>query len=308
MTPVAVRTHRGHTSDIQLGGSGFASDLYLVYDDVPGVGISIGQIYSGVFMQLVGIPTIGTNHPEFQSLLQVQNINRRPAGNGWEVTVSYASASGSTNRPPVDPLVPFFTSIEETSRRDDVEFPVFERNKITIQAGSAGSIEKLVWDLSETQNVERRDTRVLTAVVNGEFGSGIGMTIGDFVSIFPAIGEQINKLHTFGGQQWRFVGAQRIAQESESTGGEPAKWSVRYEWEQDPGIPNAVLEGVPVGGMLFLENKAFVAQDANFRLRPYTAFYTGGDPEDPTLPPIATFIGNVVVDELGWQSLPRLMG
>jgi hypothetical protein len=306
MTPVATRTHRGHTSDAQLGGSGSASDIYAVYDSTPGTGVSIGQIYSGAFLIEVGVPTLGNFHPELGSRLRVQSLSRRPAGNGWEVTVNYASASGSSNRQPLDPLAPSFTSIEETSRREDVDFPVFERRKITISSGSSTAVEKLVWDLSDTENTERRDVRVLTAVVNGEFGTGL--TVVQFVNIFPAVGNQINKLHTIGGQKWRFVGLQRLAQETESTPDEPAKWSVRYEWEQDPGIPNPILEGVPVGGMIFLENKAFVAQDEDFRLRPYTAFYTGGDPNDPELPPIATFIANVVEDENGWTTLPGILG
>lgn len=319
MAPVATRTHRGHTSDIQLGGSGSASDIYYVYDDTAGIGVSKGQIYSGIFLQGVGIPTLGTNHPELGSLLRVQSLNRRPVGNGWEVTVNYASASGSSNRQPIDPLAPSFTSIEETSRRDDVDFPIFELRKITVGEGTDAAVEKLVWDVSDRENTERRDVRVLTAVVTGEFGTGTqqpsGLTVSQFVAIFPVVAEQINKLHTIGGQKWRFVGLQRLAQETEESGGEPAKWSVRYEWEQDPGIPNSF--GIsPVGGMIFqalspqlpLPARAFVCQDAQFRLRPYTAFYTGGDPANPEAPPVAAFISNVVEDEQGWLGLPGILG
>jgi hypothetical protein len=311
MAPVAKRTHLGHTSDAQLGGSGSASDIYAVYDSTPGTGVSIGQIYSGAFLIEVGVPTLGNFHPELGARLRVQSLSRQPAGNGWEVTVNYASASGSSNRQPLDPLAPSFTSIEETSRRDDVEFPVFERRKITVPSEDSTAVEKLVWDLSDTENIERRDVRVLTAVVSGQFGTGPqgggSLTIGSFVNIFPAVGNQINKLHTIGGQRWRFVGLQRLAQETESTPDEPAKWSVRYEWEQDPGIFNAT--GLnPQSGIVIIEGKGFVCQDPGYRIRPYTAFYTGGDPDDPELPPVATFLSNVVEDENGWTTLPGILG
>lgn len=314
MAPTSTRLLDAHASTLELGGSGSGADVYRVYDTTPGVGVTIGQIYNGLFLQSVGIPVRGAPHPELGGSIRVQSLTRTARGNGWDVAVNYANASGSSQRQPIDPLAPGFVTFEETTRREDVDFPIFELRKITVGEGTGAAVEKFVWDLSDRENTERRDVRVLTAVANGELGTQL--TLAEFVGIFPIIGAQINKLHTIAGQKWRFVGPQRIAQETESSAEEPARWSIRYEWEQDPGILNAtgiapasgmVFRTIPVGG-LPLAVQAFVCEDAAFRIRPYRAFYTSGDPSDPSAPPVAVFSGNLIEDPTGWLGLPGLFG
>jgi len=307
MPPRATRLLDGFGSTTS-GVSSSARDIYAVYNDTPdGQPVSIEDLKNPGFLAQIGVPNIGAVHPNFPGL-RVRSLSTQSRGRGWEIDVDWSVPSlANFDRPPLDHLDPVFYTIEFTSRTEEVNLPLFSKTTVTIEGDEPATL--FVWQRDEREFILEKSVEVMTATMSGTYAEQQSALF--YINQFPTVRAQLNRLHKFGSTVYRFMGARRIAQESSSTNEEPARWTIQYEWEYDPGIPRGQDDATWRDGLLYWrqgdeEALAVVCQTDSFFILPYTRADVYEDSQNPTGDPIAVFTKPFKEDDNGWQSLPGM--
>jgi hypothetical protein len=308
---VATRLH-DTTSTTQSGGGSVAVDSYDIHNTT-GVPVTMADTYSETLLDDLQLPRRGSPHPELGASLKAQSILRTTRGRGVLYQVTYAVPSLAEFRVPPDRLAPGYASIELTSRPKIVELPIFQLQKIVVPTDGAPVDPQFAWaQLDNTFSVEVTE-EVLTIVLSKTYLTSL--TLVEQIQVFTSARSQLNKIHLIGGEKYLFKGLQDFRQRTDDLGDEPARAEVRYEWVYDPGVRNT-LGIAPVGGLIFrgqvvaglpLLDTAFIAQDADFVIRPYARVDWFPNRANPATPPLVQFSNPYDDDdENGWLSLPGI--
>ena len=287
----------------------------------PGVGVTVPQTYG-----LEGLPSFNDPHPHngrpgFFNLY-VTGVNRVPEGRSVRITVLYGSttpSSGGGSIIPVNPLADGFLSVETSFTTATITLPVFQQAKVIVNGTGGQTVTRYAWQLMEGDWSFETIRHTFTATLNGRLGEGF--TLDAFLAAGAVIRNQANNIHEIGGTRYRFF-PRRIAQRATGNGQTEAQYEIQYTWEYDPGVPSVLFGQAGYvynpqvrPGLIFRTNpnpppdyiNAYIQQDEEFMLRPWTRVQTFAQPDNPGSYPVVDFTQVYKTGNLnGWQTLPGL--
>lgn len=198
---------------------------FLVPAQTPGAALArSGQIMDdgGVF------PTPGDSHPTiaalFASNMVVQGHTGAGADLAWLVAVQYTVDGSSFNFPPPDKGDPDYTSVGYRTFQAEITIPVIARTTTYV------IIPPPLTGAGTYESYRYKRTDITTTVVSARYIRELNLTT--FNGLFnEIITDQTDKLHQWVGRTWRFLGG-TVNQTYRAN-----VWSVRYEWETEPGTP-----------------------------------------------------------------------
>lgn len=254
-------------------------------------------------------PTPGDAHPTISGLfvanMTVQGHMDAGADFAWEVIAQYTVDGASFNFPPPDKGDPEFSSVSYRTFQAEVTIPVIARTAtyVIVPPPLAGA------GTYTSYRYKRSD--ITGTVVSARYVRELNLQAFNAAST-EIITQQTDKLHGWAGRVWRFIGG-AVSQTYRA-----GVWSVRYEWESEPGSPYTTFVSSPPNANDFYSAGGVWQQNDIIEIPPRLAFQrwrvqtkTLVGPPDPWNPGalsvpqiITTTVYPTQVD--GWKLLPGI--
>lgn len=241
-------------------------------------------------------PSVLDEHPDYPDL-KVASVIYTPTGFGCKVRANYLPPEYISSGP-ISITGDDYIKIDTTFVDADIRIPVFENVTKKSMGPSGNVIVKSVWRTLEGTAIYRYALAVHRITINSTVVSQ--SNVEQQLSLTVPVSNQINKVHTIGGNQYLFKsdGIRRLKKD---------QYQFTYRWTYDPGVPNTLgpeYNQIEVPNLALLGSLAFPFYDEDYIVPPYHRMSAAANSTNPSVNPVVVATPKYLYDPTGHLTLP----